>query len=129
MSNFDSKTPAGQASGLGSARSGVKHYIHQLSSAIALVVLVPWFLFSIVTAMGQGFDAGRAFVGQTHNAILLVVFFGAMLYHMRLGMQTIIEDYLPRAGIRMACLLASTFATLIAFVAVILSILKIWMGA
>jgi hypothetical protein len=55
MSNSQFLTPTKAARGLGSAKSGTHHHIGQRVSAIALIFLVPWFLFSVINAV-QGVD-------------------------------------------------------------------------
>jgi len=115
--------------GLGAAKSGTSHYIRQRVTAIALLFLVPWFLYSIVTVSQTGYAGSAAWVGQPVNAILLVLTLAAALTHMRLGMQVVIEDYIAKSSTRQALLILNTFAVMALFVAAILSVLKIWMTA
>lgn len=129
MSSADFHTPAKAARGLGSAKEGTSHYIRQRVSAIALVFLVPWFLFSVIHASKAGYAGATEWVAQPLNAVLLVLTFGAAFHHMRLGMQVVIEDYIGRTSTRYALLMLSTFATIAAFAAAALSVLKIWFTA
>lgn len=122
-------TPMGSVRGLGSAKSGTEHFIHQRVSAIALVFLVPWFIFSIMHATKAGYAGAEAWVAKPWNAILLILLFGAALYHMRLGLQTVIEDYIGKSGTRQALLILNTFAVFALMAAAILSVLKIWISA
>ncbi len=115
--------------GLGSAGSGTAHHIRQRVSAIALLFLVPWFIYSIIDACQAGYEGAVAWVSQPVNAILLVLTISAALYHMRLGMQTVIEDYIAKTGTKQALLILNTFATVALFAATVLSVLKIWMTA
>lgn len=129
MSSGKFTTPAKNARGLGSAKSGTEHYIRQRVSAIALIFLVPWFMFSIINAMGAGMDGAQAWAGQPLNAILLILTAGAAIFHMRLGMQVVIEDYIEKTGTRSALLILNSFACIALFVTVALSVLKLWIGA
>lgn len=122
-------TPLGSVRGLGSAKSGTEHFIHQRVSAIALVFLVPWFIFSIMHATKAGYAGAEAWVAKPWNAILLILLFGAALYHMRLGLQTVIEDYIGKTSTKQALLILNTFAVFALMVAAILSVLKIWISA
>jgi len=115
--------------GLGAAKSGTSHYIRQRVTAIALLFLVPWFLYSIVTVSQTGYAGSVAWVAQPVNAILLVLTLAAALTHMRLGMQVVIEDYIAKSSTRQALLILNTFAVIALFAAAILSVLKIWMTA
>ena len=129
MSNGHFVTPAKAARGLGSAKSGTTHHIRQRVSAIALVFLVPWFLFSIINAMDAGLEGAQAWAGQPLNAILLILTAGAAFFHMRLGMQVVVEDYIGKAGMKQGLLILNTFVCVGLFAATALSVLKIWITA
>ncbi|MEL7128857.1 MAG: succinate dehydrogenase, hydrophobic membrane anchor protein [Pseudomonadota bacterium] len=123
------RTPAAQVRGLGAAREGTTHYIRQRVSAIALIFFVPWFLFSVIQAGKGGYEAATAWIASPLNAILLVLALGAAFYHMRLGMQTVVEDYIGKTSTRQALLILNTFVSVGLFAATALSVLKIWISA
>ena len=115
--------------GLGSAGAGTQHHIRQRVTAVALVFLVPWFLYSIIVACKAGYEGALTWVAQPVNAILLILTLSAALYHMRLGIQVVIEDYIAKSGTRQALLILNTFAVIALAAATILSVLKIWFTA
>ncbi len=115
--------------GLGASGAGTSDYIRLRVTAIALLFLVPWFLYSIVDACRVGYAGAIDWVAQPINAILLILTLSAALYHMRLGLQTVIEDYISKSGSRQALMILNTFAVMALFTAAILSVLKIWMTA
>ncbi|CAN0470082.1 unnamed protein product [Scytosiphon promiscuus] len=92
MSSHDFITPAKMARGLGSAKSGTETHIRQRVSAIALIFLVPWFVYSIINAMSGNIVDAQAWAAKPWNAILLILTAGAAFFHMRMGMQVVIED-------------------------------------
>jgi len=112
--------------GLGAAGSGTGHHISLRVSAVALLFLVPWFLYSIITVSRAGYAGASVWVSQPVNAVLLILTLSAALYHMRLGLQTVIEDYIAKSATKQALLMANTFAVAALFAAAILSVLKIW---
>lgn len=120
MSN-SMRTPLGQVRGLGSAKEGVHHFITQRVSAIALVFLIPWLIYSMVS-ISQGespqlrYEAAREFLASPWNAILTLTSIAAALYHMRLGVQVVIEDYVRKQSTKMILLLLNTFAAIGFFV-------------
>lgn len=122
-------TSAKNVRGLGAAGAGTQHHIRQRVSALALLFLVPWFMYSIIHACKAGYEGALTWVAQPVNAILLIITLSAALYHMRLGMQVVIEDYIAKSGSRQALLILSTFAVFALGVATILSVLKIWFTA
>ncbi len=129
MPSAEFQTPTKTTRGLGSAKEGTGHYIRQRVTAIALLFLVPWFLFSVIHACKAGFAGASLWVAQPLNAVLLILTFGAAFYHMRLGMQVVIEDYINKTSTRFALLLLNTFAAIAAFAAAALSVMKIWFTA
>ena len=122
-------TPAKAARGLGSAKSGTRDHIRQRVTAIALAFLVPWFLFSVIHASSAGYDGAAVWAGKPWNAILLILTAGAAFYHMRIGVQIVIEDYISKTSTRTALLILNSFAVIALFVTVALSVLKLWIGA
>jgi succinate dehydrogenase / fumarate reductase membrane anchor subunit len=125
MSKQSIRTPLGQVRGLGSARHGAGHFITQRVSAIALLFLVPWFLFSLIGAVRGGYDGALAFVADPINAVLILLALGAALYHMRLGMQVVVEDYIARNSTKAVLLILNTFVCIVLFAAAAYAVLKI----
>ena len=123
------QTPAAAARGLGSAKSGTGHHIRQRVSAIALAFLVPWFLYAIIAASRSGHDGAIDFLAQPWNAILMILALGAAFYHMRLGVQVVVEDYIGKAGMKQGLLILNTFICIGLFAATALSVLKVWISA
>jgi succinate dehydrogenase / fumarate reductase membrane anchor subunit len=119
------RTPLGKVRGLGSAKHGAGHFIAQRVSAIALLFLVPWFLFSLISAVRGGYDGALAWIADPVNAVLILIGVGAALYHMRIGMQVVIEDYIARNGTKAVLLILNTFICVVLFAAAAYSVLKI----
>lgn len=119
------KTPLKRVRHYGAAGHGVEHFIGQKSSALALLVLLPLFLVTFVANARGGADALTAWLGSPPGALISLVFFGAACFHMRIGMQTIVEDYVQNRALLYACLLANTFFAIALWAAVSFSILYI----
>jgi succinate dehydrogenase / fumarate reductase, membrane anchor subunit len=111
------RTPLGNVRGLGSAKEGAHHFIGQRASAIALLFLVPWFLISLLDAIRGDYGDARSFIAQPVNAVLILLTLGAAIYHMRIGMQVVIEDYIGKTGTRLVLLMLSSFLCIAAFAA------------
>ncbi len=107
MSDF--RTPLARARGLGAAKSGTGHFIAQRVSAIALVVLVPIFTWSLAKHGFGDYDAATAWIGSPLGAIVTLLTLTAAFYHMRLGLQVVIEDYIHKPSTKIALLLLNTF--------------------
>lgn len=87
------RDPLATARGLGSAKDGVNHWWMQRVTAIALLLLSPWFIYFAVSLIGVDQLSVRAAIAKPLNATLLVSFMIAMLWHARLGLQVVVEDY------------------------------------
>ncbi len=90
----DMRDPLATARGLGSAKDGVNHWWMQRITAIALLLLSPWFIYFAVSLVGADQLSVRAAIAQPLNATFLVSFMIAMLWHARLGLQVVVEDYI-----------------------------------
>jgi len=87
------RSPLGRAVGLGSAKEGVEHWWVQRITAVALVPLSLWFVIAIIRLVGADIDTVGDWVGRPLPAILLVLLLIATFYHVALGLQVVIEDY------------------------------------
>lgn len=125
MTKQSIRTPLGQVRGLGSARHGAGHFITQRVSAVALIFLVPWFLISLIGAVRGGYDGALAYIADPFNAVLIILAVGATLYHMRLGMQVVVEDYIARNSTKAVLLILNTFICVTLFAAAAYAVLKI----
>jgi succinate dehydrogenase membrane anchor subunit len=122
------RTPLGEVRGLGSAKSGTRHFMMQRLTAIANLPLIVFFVWFIVAHLGT---TRAHLVASLHNpaiAIPLTFAFLSVLWHMRLGMQTIIEDYVHGAGAKFACLILNSFYTAALGVIALYAILKMSLG-
>ncbi len=123
------RTPMNKVRGLGSAKEGAGHFIKQRVTAIALIVLVPLALFSILSAVSGGYDGAVAYVSNPLFAVLLLLVTGTAFYHMRLGMQVVIEDYIAKHGTKIVLLMLNTFVSIALAATAAYCIVRISFGA
>lgn len=119
------RTPLGKVRGLGAAKEGAHHFIAQRVTAVALLFLAPWFLISIISAARGGYQTSVDFVANPINAVLILLALGAALYHMRIGMQVVIEDYIAKTSSKMILLMLNTFIVVALFAAAAFSVLEL----
>lgn len=124
----DMRDPLATARGLGSAKDGVNHWWMQRVTAIALLVLSPWFIYFAVSLIGADHFTVRAMIAKPLNATLLVSFVIAMCWHARLGMQVVVEDYI-HGWQELTLQLVIKFAYAIAAIAAIIAIGRIVFSA
>ena len=119
------RSPLGHARGLGSAKEGSHHFWVQRLSALALIPLTLWFVFSVADLSGGSYTGVLHWVQSPAVAVTLVLFLAALLYHSMLGVQVVIEDYIQHEGLKLTSLVLSKFAHLTVAVASIFAVLKV----
>lgn len=123
------RSPLSQARGLGSAKDGVSHWWMQRMTAIALIPLSLWFVFSLVRFPLLDHATMVAWIHAPLVAVALVLFFLAMFYHAALGVQVVIEDYVGNEGVKLVSIVVTKFALFAFGAAAIFAVLKIAFGA
>jgi succinate dehydrogenase / fumarate reductase membrane anchor subunit len=87
------RSQLGRVRGSGSAHSGVHHWYAERVTAIALVPLTLWFIFSMVRLAGAPRGIVAAWAGHPVNTALLLALIAMTFHHMQLGIQVVLEDY------------------------------------
>ncbi|HEY4556069.1 MAG TPA: succinate dehydrogenase, hydrophobic membrane anchor protein [Lysobacter sp.] len=121
--------PLKQARGLGSAKGGTQHFLVQRITSIALVVLSVYVVWLVLSLIGDGYTGFRATVADPLHATLLIAFSIAMFWHVKLGMQVIIEDYVHAPAMGATLHLLNLFVCALAAIASVLAIIRIALGA
>jgi len=122
------RTPLGKVRGLGSAKSGTEHFWHQRMTAIANIPLLIFLVFFCVAMVGADRAEMADAVSNPLVALMLVFTIISVTWHMRLGMQVIIEDYVHGEGSKLICLLGNTFFSLAVALTGLFAVLKISFG-
>jgi succinate dehydrogenase / fumarate reductase membrane anchor subunit len=122
------KSPLGQVLGLGSAKTGTEHWWAQRVTAIAGIPLVIFLIGFIVMHVGASRAEVVASVKNPVVAILLALTIINLFWHMRLGLQVVIEDYIHGHATKLAALLLNTFFTVAMGAAALYAILKMSFG-
>lgn len=107
------RTPLGKAIGLGSAQSGAHHWWMQRVTAVALIPLALWFVWSLMSLLGADQAIVQAWIRQPINAALLMALVIAMFYHAQLGLQVVIEDYVHTGWLEISLQILVKFAAII----------------
>ncbi|WP_417462514.1 succinate dehydrogenase, hydrophobic membrane anchor protein [Kordiimonas sp.] len=124
----DMKTPLAKVRGLGSAKDGTHHWWLQRVTAIANIPLVIFMVISFVGNVGKSHAEWVAWLKQPLASVLVILFVANFVYHMRLGLQVIVEDYVHDKGTKIASMLVITFACVLIAALSIFSVLRIAFG-
>lgn len=117
--------PLANAKGTGSSGQGSHHWWLQRMSALALIPLTLWFMFSVVNHIGDDLETVRAWIAHPCVAVLLVLYLGFMMFHSQLGLQVVIEDYVHHELVKLTLIVLIKGAFLFAGVAALFAVLRI----
>jgi len=87
------QSPLGRVLGLGSAKEGLQHWWMQRLTAIAMVPLAIWFTIAALGLIGADRAAMVAWMHNWAAAVFAILLIVAAIYHLALGLQVVIEDY------------------------------------
>ena len=123
------RSPLGRARGYGSAKDGVGTFLAERISAVALIPLTLWFVFSVAQLRLASYAAMKQWVAAPSVAITLVLFLAVLFYHSALGVKVVVEDYVAGEGRKLVTLLFVKFAHAALAAAAIFAVLKIALGS
>jgi succinate dehydrogenase / fumarate reductase membrane anchor subunit len=126
MSNM--RTPLSRVLGLGSAKAGTEAFWRQRLTAMANIPLVIAGIVIVVSLVGRNHAAAVQILGSPIVAILLLLFIISVTYHMRVGMQVIIEDYVHDETNKIVLIMLNTFYTIVVALVSAFAILKLSFG-
>jgi succinate dehydrogenase / fumarate reductase membrane anchor subunit len=128
MSDRSLRTPLARARGLGSAKGGTHHFWLQRLTAIALVPLTVWFALSVASLATVDLPAVVTWMKSPLSALLMLSFLLAGFWHMKLGLQVVIEDYVHSEWRKVTCLILSNLVSMFLALAATLAVLKMLLG-
>ena len=82
-----------RATGMGSAKSGTAHFWAMKVSSVALLILIPLFVFTFGTIVGEDYATVTAYFAHPFPALIAVLTLVVGFEHFQSGAQVLIEDY------------------------------------
>lgn len=116
------------ARGLGSAKSGLHHWIAQRITAVALIPLGLWFVYTFIILATAPYDEAYLWLVSPWTATVSILFIIFMFYHGYLGMRVIVEDYIPHTFLRWTLIIITKLFSIIMAVLATVSILRIFLS-
>ena len=121
-------TSIGQVRGHGSAHEGAHHWIVQRYTALGNLTLIAWLVTSLMMQSDFSYAAMAKWLAHPVSATAMILLVVSTFWHARLGLQVLIEDYVPNALNRFLVLSFLNMAVFGGGGLAILSVLKIALG-
>ena len=123
------RSPLGTVRGLGSAKAGAEHFWRQRLTAVSNIFLVSFLIYLVVRYAGADYATVKQALAKPQHALPLLLLVVSGVIHMRLGMQTIIEDYVHSEGRKVAALMLNSFFAILVGSITAFAVLKLSFGA
>jgi len=121
-------TPLARVRGLGAAKSGSEHFWRQRLTAVANVPLTIAFVLIVVSLLGRNHAWAAQLLGSPLVAIVMLLFIVSITFHMRIGMQVIIEDYVHAELHKFILVMLNTFFAVAVALASAYAVFKLSFG-
>ena len=122
------RTPLSRVRSLGASHSGTSDFWRQRLTAVAMVLLVVPVIVVVMMLLGRNQAGAAQILGSLPIAIILLLFIVASAWHMKIGMQVVIEDYVHTEIVKLACVMANNFFCIAVALASIYAIFKLSSG-
>jgi succinate dehydrogenase / fumarate reductase, membrane anchor subunit len=122
------RTPLGRVRSLGSAKAGTSDFFRQRVTAVAMVLLFVPVIVVIISLLGRNQAFAAQTLGSPLVAIIMILFIIASVWHMKIGMQVVLEDYVTDEKIKLAAIIANNFFSAAVGLASIYAIIKLSSG-
>ena len=122
------RTPLSRVRSLGASHSGTSDFWRQRLTALALLLLFIPVVVIILTLLGRNHAAAAQILGSPLIAIIMMLFIIASCWHMKIGMQVVVEDYVHNEKLKLAIVMANNFFSIAVALASIYAILKLSSG-
>jgi succinate dehydrogenase / fumarate reductase membrane anchor subunit len=122
------RTPLGRVRALGASHSGTSDFWRQRLTAVGMVLLIVPVIVVVMMLLRSNHAGAAQILGSPVVAIILLLFIIASCWHMKIGMQVVIEDYVHGEKVKLASIMANNFFSFVVALASIYAILKLSSG-
>ena len=122
------RTPLGRVRNLGAAHSGTGEFWRQRITAVAMTLLIIPVLFVVFMLLGRNQAGAAQILGSLPIAVILLLFIFASAWHMKIGMQVVIEDYIHNEKLKLVSIMLNNFFSFAVPLASTYAILKLSSG-
>jgi len=122
------RTPLGRVRNLGAAHSGTSDFWRQRITAVAMTLLMIPVIVIVMMLLGRNQAGAAQILGSLPIAVILLLFIFASAWHMKIGMQVVIEDYVHNEKLKLVSIMLNNFFSIAVALASTYAILKLSSG-
>ncbi|MBW8902768.1 MAG: succinate dehydrogenase, hydrophobic membrane anchor protein [Bradyrhizobium sp.] len=122
------RTPLGRVRNLGASHSGTSDFWLERITGVALALLTLPVVVVVMMLLGRNQAGAAQILGSPLVAITLLLFVIASVWHMKIGMQVVIEDYVHAEKVKLVTIMANNFFCFAVALASIYAIFKLSSG-
>ncbi|WP_376708965.1 succinate dehydrogenase, hydrophobic membrane anchor protein [Bradyrhizobium diversitatis] len=122
------RTPLGRVRNLGAAHSGTSDFWRQRITGVAMTLLMIPVLVIVMMLLGRNQAGAAQILGSLPIAVILLLFIFASAWHMKIGMQVVIEDYVHNEKLKLTAIMLNNFFSIAVALASTYAILKLSSG-
>jgi succinate dehydrogenase membrane anchor subunit len=122
------RTPLGRVRNLGASHSGTSDFWRQRLTAVGMTLLIMPVIVIVLMLIGSNQAGAKLILGSLPAAIILILFIIASTWHMKIGMQVVLEDYVHSEKLKLVAIIANNFFSFAVALASIYAIFKLSSG-
>ena len=122
------RTPLARVRNLGAAHSGTSDFWRQRLTAVAMTLLMIPVIVIIMMLLGRNQAGAKQILGSLPIAVIMMLFIVASAWHMKIGMQVVIEDYVHNEKLKLVSIMLNNFFSIAVALASTYAILKLSSG-
>ncbi|WP_315740508.1 MULTISPECIES: succinate dehydrogenase, hydrophobic membrane anchor protein [unclassified Bradyrhizobium] len=122
------RTPLGRVRNLGAAHSGTGDFWRQRITAVAMTLLIVPVVIVVIMLLGRNQAGAAQILGSIPIAVIMLLFVIASCWHMKIGMQVVIEDYVHSEPLKLVAIMANNFFAVTVALASIYALIKLSTG-
>ena len=122
------RTPLARVRSLGASHSGTGDFWRQRLTAVALTLLIVPAIVVVMMLLGHNQAGAKQILGSLPIAVIMLLFIVASVWHMKIGMQVVIEDYVHSEKLKLAAVMANNFFSVAVALTSIYAIVKLSSG-
>lgn len=122
------ETPIGRVRGLGSAKSGAHNWWLERLTSVSTLLLFVWFVVSLLRMPSLDYRSVVEWLSEPLVAVPMLLLIVSTFWHLKLGLQVVIEDYVHEEGMKFFSITLLNFFTIALAALALFSVLKIAFG-